>query len=376
MKPEALLSRAELRICNRLEYAEISDSDGGLSGFGADAGGKVKAMGTQDSFVRRVRHKVSVDVLPRLGLATSRSLLRAYAVHEALREEVERAERGRDRVLAELREVTAERDRLAAKLREPTAASARSRAEPSEAAVPPFLETDVETTPTDLSGPYQALDGYLQAMSPDRTSETDRLQTAIELVLRGSREQITAGQAHYLDQVRHSALPVVDIGCGRGEFLALLRERGQHAVGVDSNGLAVQRLNEAGFDIVHADALEYVAGLADQSIAGFTAFQVIEHLPNAYLRKLLAAMHAKLERGGFVLLETVNPYCLETYRSFYLDPTHLNPVPKDLLAIMLRFYGFERLRAYYQYPIGTGGADGARPEPIFYQAYALLGEKA
>jgi O-antigen chain-terminating methyltransferase len=170
-------------------------------------------------------------------------------------------------------------------------------------------------------------------------------------------------------------LPVLDLGCGRGEFLSLLWERGDRVIGVDLNATSVRRLQEQGYDAHHADGAEYLLNLPDSSLAGITAFQVIEHLSFGYLQRLIKVAHAKLAPGGMILIETVNPDCLELYRSFYLDPTHENPIPRDLLAVLLRFYGFRNLEVFYQDPLPPSEIRTGQDWSRSYSTYAILGWK-
>lgn len=233
----------------------------------------------------------------------------------------------------------------------------------------------------EAAGLYPGLDELLSAFEffkPGSEVDADnQLYIAFETVLRGSEKVITERQIQYLPFLSGTAtdgqLPVVDLGCGRGEFLRLLREHGMKCIGVDVNALHIERARAKGFEVYHTGAAEYLETVVDNSLAGITAFQVIEHLPHRYLRQVLALCQAKLAPGGYVLLETVNPYCLETYRQYYLDPTHQNPLPMDLLAILMRFYGFQDLRVFYQNPIPIKGPPAALP--WYYQTYALMGYK-
>lgn len=223
------------------------------------------------------------------------------------------------------------------------------------------------------------IDRFLLSIENQTGSETDRLYLVHQAVLRGSKEQIAHRQSYYLPHLHipphHRELPVVDIGCGRGEFLELLREKDIKCVGVELNLAEVKKLQAQAFEVYVGDARDYLKEASDNSLAAITAFQVIEHLSYDYLRDFLKLAYAKLASGGKILLETVNPYCLSTWRTYYLDPTHEHPVPKDLLEILLRFYGFQRIQTFYQSPMASLGVSQVGDPSLHYQDYALMGQK-
>jgi 2-polyprenyl-3-methyl-5-hydroxy-6-metoxy-1,4-benzoquinol methylase len=241
-----------------------------------------------------------------------------------------------------------------------------SLAEPAEALVHAQLDDEAYASPR------------ISEEDGQTAGENDALYQTLETILRGPRENIKSRQALYLPylDLDHSALPVVDIGCGRGEFLELMREQNVRVIGVDINDVTTQALVEAGYEAYTADGVTFLQQQPDASLAGITAFQVIEHLPKTALRQLLRVAYAKLAPGGFILLETVNPYCLPVYRTYYLDPTHHEPVPMDLLAILLRFYGFEQLEVFYHGPVDAKLINpGDREIAHRYENYALLGRR-
>jgi 2-polyprenyl-3-methyl-5-hydroxy-6-metoxy-1,4-benzoquinol methylase len=212
----------------------------------------------------------------------------------------------------------------------------------------------------------------------DAANEFDALYYILETSMRGSEAEIKHRQQEYLPYLTivDPLLPVVDLGCGRGEFLELMREQGIRALGVDTNAKNIEQLIGKGLEVHHQDALTYLENTAADSLAAVTAFQVIEHVSNAYLRQIIRLAYDKLAPGGFILLETVNPYCLETFRTYYLDPTHQNPVPLDLLSILYQFYGFTEKQLFFQNPI-TPTVPVSRSQELqyLYQGYGLLGIK-
>ena len=138
--------------------------------------------------------------------------------------------------------------------------------------------------------------------------------------------------------------PVLDIGCGRGEFLEMMREAGVEARGIDLSEESVAHCRARGLSVEKADLFPYLADLADGSLGGVFCAQVIEHLPPASLPELVRLAAAKLSRGGLLALETPNPECLAIFAShFYLDPTHTRPVPHPLAAFYMEEFGFGQI---------------------------------
>jgi SAM-dependent methyltransferase len=168
---------------------------------------------------------------------------------------------------------------------------------------------------------------------------------------RGSEESVAATFDEYLP-IFAGAADVVDLGCGRGEFLAALQSSGVRARGVDSNEAMVAVARERGLDATQGDALGYLAALPDESIGGLIATQVVEHLEPSYLNRLLDASARRLRPGAPIVLETINPACWYAFFSSYIrDPTHVRPVHPETLQYLLRASGFERVEIRYRSPL-------------------------
>ena len=133
--------------------------------------------------------------------------------------------------------------------------------------------------------------------------------------------------------------PVFDAGCGRGEFLALLKKEGIAARGVETSAIAVQACRAAGLDVREGDAIEALAGVATASLGGVVAFQVVEHWPAAATFRFLAEARRAIAPGGVLIVETVNTDSLAAMNAFYLDPTHVRPVPPGGAPVPLRCRG-------------------------------------
>jgi O-antigen chain-terminating methyltransferase len=161
--------------------------------------------------------------------------------------------------------------------------------------------------------------------------------------------------------VFEQAAPVLEIGCGRGEFLDLLRGRGIAARGVDVNAAMVAVSRERGLDAATADALSFLSTQPDNSLGGIFAAQVVEHLEPNYLMRLLDAAGQKLRPGGVLVLETINPACWNAFFESYLrDLTHVRALHPDTLQYLVRASGFQNVTIEYRSPV----ADDDRLEPV------------
>ncbi|MGH9901247.1 MAG: class I SAM-dependent methyltransferase, partial [Pyrinomonadaceae bacterium] len=172
------------------------------------------------------------------------------------------------------------------------------------------------------------------------------LYASFEDQFRGTRADIKARLKVYLPYLERAAVTggVVDLGCGRGEWLEVLREAGEPARGVDRNRVTVEQCRARGFEVVEADMLDYLRGLPENSMRAVTAFHLIEHLPFQTLIDLLGEVLRVLAPGGLVIFETPNPENLVVGASnFYLDPDHRNPLPSPLMHFLLETRGFCRV---------------------------------
>ncbi len=174
-------------------------------------------------------------------------------------------------------------------------------------------------------------------------SAVDNAYAALEEAFRGSFDVIKERLGEYLGDVlatdRHG--PVLDIGCGRGEWLELLTEAGIDAYGVDLNELFVAACEDRGLDARCAEALKHLVSVPEGSLAAVTAFQVAEHLSIDSLVELLDLSLRALQHGGLLILETPNPDNLIVGAStFYLDPTHERPLNSEFLAFLVGTRGF------------------------------------
>lgn len=165
----------------------------------------------------------------------------------------------------------------------------------------------------------------------------------IEHHFRGSTEDLRARLGAYRRWIQDLPPgPVADLGCGRGEWLELLGEWGVPAQGVDLNAPNIEGMRARGLEVHHADALDWLRAQPESSLAAVTTFQVVEHLPFGVLLRLVQESRRVLVPGGRLIMETPNPEnVIVATQTFWLDPTHVRPLPPALLELVVRDAGFE-----------------------------------
>jgi SAM-dependent methyltransferase len=189
------------------------------------------------------------------------------------------------------------------------------------------------------------------AASPLSPVASDYKYVAFEDQFRGSDGAIQERLRGYVP-IFAGRCDVLDVGCGRGEFLTALKAAGISAHGVDANSEMVAVARERGLEAAHADALAHLTSLPDGSLGGIIATQVVEHLDPPYLMRLLDTMAQKLQQGAPLVLETINPACwLAFFSSYIRDLTHVRPVHPETLQYLLRASGFERVDIRYSAPV-------------------------
>jgi len=220
-----------------------------------------------------------------------------------------------------------------------------------------------------LSEEVRALRGTLDAGPPapglaaaaQRAAE-DAAYVAFENRFRGSPEEVEERLVDYVQMFKESS-PVVDLGCGRGEFLDLLRREGIDAHGVESNAAQARACRERDLDVVDGDLLEFLRLQADSSLGGVFAAQVAEHLPPKVLQTMLAESHRALRPGGLLVLETVNPRSVVgLLEVFNRDLTHEKPLHPETLRFLAAAVGFAEARIALRSPVEP--ASRLQPVPV------------
>jgi 2-polyprenyl-3-methyl-5-hydroxy-6-metoxy-1,4-benzoquinol methylase len=168
---------------------------------------------------------------------------------------------------------------------------------------------------------------------------------------RGSRSDIRGRLDVYLPLLQ-SARDVLDVGCGRGELLGLLRSQGVSARGVDANPAMVALCRAEGFDVEESDALSYLERQGDGTVGGLIAIQVVEHFEPGYLGRFLDAAFHKLRPGSPLVLETINPACWMAFFECYIrDLTHQRPLHPDTLRYLVEASGFGGVDVHFRQPV-------------------------
>jgi O-antigen chain-terminating methyltransferase len=163
---------------------------------------------------------------------------------------------------------------------------------------------------------------------------------------RGDRDAVKQRLRSYLPLIRESgagteAAPILDLACGRGEWLELLNDEKLQARGLDVNGVLVSQCRERGLEVAQADLLQYLSEVKEGSLGALTAFHIVEHLPVEDLLLLLDQTLRALRPGGLLLVETPNPQnVLVGSCNFYFDPTHRHPLPPPVLKFLIESRGF------------------------------------
>jgi len=177
----------------------------------------------------------------------------------------------------------------------------------------------------------------------------------------------------YLDRELCAVHPFLDLGCGRGEFLAILREEDIRAVGIDLSPINVDHLLACGFDVVLGEGVDYLRR-ADAPLSGIAAFQVIEHLARGELERLVDLAFSRLAPGGCLILETVNPHAPFAMGNFHMDETHVAPIPPERVAFLMQLAGFEDVRILYSTPV-PGFAIAGPEARSHFNDFAVIGRR-
>lgn len=196
--------------------------------------------------------------------------------------------------------------------------------------------------------------GWYQALQDDYRSHDSQVEARFQ------------GYLALLDAIADDLLaraPVLDLGCGAGDWLCALRDHGIAARGVDSNKAAVTRARAQRCDVDQGDLLDCLGELPTGSVAAVTSLQVVEHLPWADVFQFFSEAFRVIGPGGLLLVETPNPENLQVAGyGFWLDPTHQRPIPPPLLLHLAKFLGFVDCHILRSAPWPQWEAPQASPE--------------
>ena len=179
---------------------------------------------------------------------------------------------------------------------------------------------------------------------------TDDFYRAFEERFRGSRDLIKSRQRVYLPFIEpllflYKDAKAIDLGCGRGEWLEILRESGFNGHGVDIDDGMLTACRDYGLSVATQDALSALKALPDESQVIVSGFHIAEHIDISNLGLLIQQAHRVLKPAGMLILETPNPENITVGTvDFYLDPTHQKPIPPELLSFLPEYYGFAKVK--------------------------------
>jgi 2-polyprenyl-3-methyl-5-hydroxy-6-metoxy-1,4-benzoquinol methylase len=169
---------------------------------------------------------------------------------------------------------------------------------------------------------------------------------AFEVQMRGLSKDVRARQHRYVGALQDCA-PVLDVGCGRGELIGLLREAGVEARGVDADCDMVRHARAEGLQVEQADAIEYLRAVPRGSLGAVFSAQVVEHLPPPVLLRFLELAATRLRPDGLLLIETINPLSPLALRNYFADLTHAQPLVPETLSLLAQHAGFRDVEITY-----------------------------
>lgn len=228
----------------------------------------------------------------------------------------------------------------------------------------------------------------LQTFISEEQHSLDAFYVAFEDEFRGTREDILNKLKVYLPFIEQAQVgtpdsPILDVGCGRGEWLELLRESGYTARGIDINRVMLEQCRARKLEVIESDVIAYLQSLPDASLGVVTGFHIIEHLPFEKLIKLFDETVRVIKPGGFAIYETPNPQNIQVGSNlFYIDPTHRNPLPSLTVKFLAQVRGLCNVKVInlnpYPNEMRLVGSEVAEQfSNYFYgpQDYAIIGYK-
>lgn len=232
------------------------------------------------------------------------------------------------------------------------------------------------------------IDQTIQEIASKDFSPKNHIYFAFENTFRGSRDDIKNRQLKYVNYIIDAykvskGKYLLDIGCGRGEFLEILKEHNIPSKGIDIDEVNTGVCKEFQLDIELIDILQFLKSVDNNSLIGITAFQVVEHFNTAYLIEFIRVSFQKIKEGGVIILETANPLSFYSLKNFFLDLTHRNPIPPDTLRFLVETSGFRSIEVIFSSPVQDeiklkGNDENIRKlnEVLFgFQDYVVIGRK-
>lgn len=219
----------------------------------------------------------------------------------------------------------------------------------------------------------------------------DKFYIDFENKFRGTEEEIYERLMVYVPHLKNTPVnfgryPALDIGCGRGEMLKIMTDNHIKCVGIDLNKSMIEHAIASGYEAKQVDALEYLMTLKSSSIGAITGIHIVEHIPFDVLLTIFQECYRVLRPGGIMIFETPNPESIHVGSfSFYFDPSHLHPIPPDILAFSAENRGFDKVDILRLHPMRSdynklpGKYDARLVEIVnrFYgpQDYSIVAQK-
>jgi ubiquinone/menaquinone biosynthesis C-methylase UbiE len=231
-----------------------------------------------------------------------------------------------------------------------------------------------------LSGLISAIDtktGEVAGNAVEVTGKLSEIKDQLSVYQYSDFEQRFRGDAEKVKEKLKGYLPIfmdsdniLDMGCGRGEFMELLQAEGKKVSGIDVSASMLRVARENGLDCILSDALSYLQQLPDNSLGGFFSAQVIEHLQPEYLREVVLQAYRVLKPGAPILLETVNPLSLFALSNIYfLDVTHQKPLHPEFMRYLIEGSGFSGVTVLYPEELVDEQLEGVSPESLLAREF-------
>ncbi|MEN8152960.1 MAG: methyltransferase domain-containing protein [Acidobacteriota bacterium] len=221
---------------------------------------------------------------------------------------------------------------------------------------------DLENSLEDLAGSFSKEQPEKEKFNELKEKISPFQYSDFEKRFRGSREKIKENLKKYIPYFKDSR-DLLDIGCGRGEFIQLLKDEGINAKGIDNSDSMLKEAKEKGLNCIKADAFEYLKKQEKNSTGGIFSSQVIEHFEPEYLKKIVNESYRILEPGSILILETINPLSLFALTNiFYLDITHQKPLHPEFMRYMFESAGFSKVEIIYSEPLHTHFLEEISPD--------------
>lgn len=211
-------------------------------------------------------------------------------------------------------------------------------------------------------------------INKNKNSEISYL--SFEDKFRGSKKEITNRQRPYLKYFLNKK-DILDIGCGRGEFLKLLENKNITCLGIDNNTEMIVSCQKEGLDVRHKGLFEYLNSIPNNTHGGITAFQVIEHIETNKIPEYAYLCYKKVKKSGVVITETINPHCLQALANFWADLTHQKPIVPLTLKHIFEEIGFSKVNIIGRTPVHPHAKDFKLnpPDLTVYGDYAIVATK-